>query len=156
MSSSEDEDSEETEEEDELPPPIRIEDIEGEPPPTVEGPSFITWEEIESRRPKAPNRSKEERPDPDPETFGGRVHPEWRSVEQGIEKRHEGRHQAFRNRRRQANQGTYVESLKPIPITEQAELESVEKGSALWNERQALHWKLEIERMFILGQRKLM
>jgi hypothetical protein len=33
-------------------------------------------------------------------------------------------------------------------MAEQAEWESVEKGSKLWEERQALFWKLEAERMF--------
>jgi hypothetical protein len=47
------------------------------------------------------------------------------------------------------NQGTYMEKLKPIPITEQIESESVDKGSPLWKERQDFHWKTEIERMLI-------
>jgi hypothetical protein len=44
--------------------------------------------------------------------------------------------------------GEYEEELEDSPIAEQAAWESVEKGSPLWLERQALHWKLEIERMF--------
>jgi hypothetical protein len=70
-------------------------------------------------------------------------------VKEGIAKRHQDRHQAFRKRKKQVNQGIYVESLKPIPILEQIEWESVEKGSPLWKERQDFHWKSEIERTFI-------
>jgi hypothetical protein len=130
-------------EEDELPPLIRIKDEEGDSPPLIriEEQPWGIW----GPRP----RFGTEQEIPDPETFVGRIHPRWKLVEQGIEERHHARHQAFRNRRRQVNQGTYVESLKASPITEQMEWESVEKGSPLWEKRRATHWKLEIERMFI-------
>jgi hypothetical protein len=77
-----------------------------------------------------------------------RLNPRWRSVKQGVEKRHVKRHQAFRNRRRRINRGEYEESLRTSPLAEQADWESVEKGSKLWLERQALFWKIEAERMF--------
>jgi hypothetical protein len=99
-------------------------------------------------RPLTPPRLKSEVESPDPLTFVGRVHPGFNTVEQGITERHQRRHQAFRNRRRLIKSGMYQESLEDSPITEQMEWESVEKGSPLWNERQELYWKLEIEKMF--------
>jgi hypothetical protein len=133
-----------TEEEEELPSLIRIKDEEGEPPPeTVLESVPRVFEQ------RSPSTWTQPRPGEtsDPRTW--KREPRWSSAEQGIRKRHERRNQAFRNRTRQVNQGTCVELSKPSPITEQMELESVEKGSPLWNERQALHWKLEIERMFV-------
>jgi hypothetical protein len=149
-SGSEDEDTEGKEEEDDLPPLIRIRDEKSEPPERPEESDFppLAFTIGEVWRPVERVRSEEEEV-PDPLTFRGRTHPGWRSLEEGIEQRHQGRHQAFQNRRSQVKRETYVESLKPSPITEQMEWESVEKGSSLWKARQAIHWKLEIERMFI-------
>jgi hypothetical protein len=117
----EEEDPEETEEEDELPPLIRIKDDEGEPPPKItEIPpiSSLTWKVIEagfeSSRWGRQRRVSNEEP-LEPGTF--RQLPRWWSIDEGIERRHEKRHQAFRNRRSQVKQGTYVESLKDSPIT---------------------------------------
>jgi hypothetical protein len=90
----------------------------------------------------------EEEERPDPRTFPRRVHPRFDTVSQGFEKRHQGRSQAFRNRKRQVNRGEFKEVLRDSPIAEQMLWESVEKGSPLWLERQAKHWKIEIERMF--------
>jgi hypothetical protein len=129
-------------EEDELPPLIRLKDEEGEDPPIREA-RLLPWPG------PSINIGTEERVVPDPRTFVSRVHPRYRMVEQGIEQRHLERHQAFHNRKRQVNQRIDVKSLKPSPITEQIEWESVEKGSPLWKERQDFHWKSEIERMFI-------
>jgi hypothetical protein len=116
-SSSEVEECEEEKVEEELPPLIRIEDNEGKPPlgrleESSSGISPTTWEEIEPRRPPRPRLGEES---------------SWQSVEQGIAQRHRERHQAFGARRRQVNQGIYVESRDVSPISPWAGLP--EKGT---------------------------
>jgi hypothetical protein len=82
--------------------------------------------------------------------FPYRTRAPWRSVEEGIQKRHVKGRQAFRNRKRLVKRGEYIDEPPELSISpERAEWESVEKGSKLWEERRALHWKIEAERMFM-------
>jgi hypothetical protein len=97
---------------------------EGEPPPMEKKPADP--ESVES----GPRERPEEEEIPDPITFRGRQHPGWRSVGQGIEQRHQGRHQAFRIRKREVNQETYVEPRASSPITPTWSLP--EKGTEEW------------------------
>jgi hypothetical protein len=99
-----------------------------------------TQEQIEARR-KAFEAEREEI----------RLHPwpRWRSVATGIRKRHIKGKQAFQARRKQVKRGEYDDKPPEMSeMAEQAEWESVEKGSKLWEERRALFWKMESERLF--------
>jgi hypothetical protein len=72
----------------------------------------------------------------------------WRSLEEGNRIRRVEGHQRFRKRRRLVKRKEYFEEPVDLSISaEQAEWESVEKGSKLWEERRALYWKLEAQRM---------
>jgi hypothetical protein len=98
--------------------------------------------------PSSSENGDEEEQVPDPLSFlprrGG-----WRSVEQGIEQRHGGRHLAFRIRRREVKQGVYAESKESSPIAPQIEWkEAPTKGTAQWYERQRFFWEIETQRMF--------
>jgi hypothetical protein len=109
------------------------EDEEGESPPTTE-------REPPNVDPSARKRSEEEEI-PDPIMFRGRQHPGWRSVRQGIEQRHQDRHQAFRTRRKEVNQGIYVESGRASIITPGEGLP--EKGTEEWIRLRETNWKEE-------------
>jgi hypothetical protein len=84
-----------------------------------------------------------------PDIQRDQTHGAWRSVAEGIRKRHVKGRQAFRNRRRLVKRGEFLDDPPELSISaEQAEWESVEKGSKLWEERRTLWWKFEAERMF--------
>jgi hypothetical protein len=69
-------------------------------------------------------------------------------VKERIEKRHVKGRKAFRYRKWQVKRGEYDDSPPELStMPEQAEWESVEKGSKLWVERRAIFWKIEAERM---------
>jgi hypothetical protein len=140
-----------------LPPLLRIKDEEGEDPPIyledLERLGLVRKDaEVKEEfivRPLIQPRSKPEVESPDPLTFVGRAHPGFDTVEQRMAKRHQKRHQAFRNRRRQVNQGVYKERQESSPMLEQIEWERVEKGSPLWIERKNHYWKSGIARTFV-------
>jgi hypothetical protein len=98
---------------------LRSEELMGE---TSVSPATLV--EIEASRPEALTQSGEETSD----FRTWKPLPRWSSVRDRIERNHEERHHAFRNRRREVKQGTYEESLKDSPIAEQMQWESVEKG----------------------------
>jgi hypothetical protein len=83
----------------------------------------------------------------------GRWELRWRSVEGGITRRHKGRYQAFKIRRKEVKQGTYVESRKSSPITPQIEWDEAPiKETAQWHERKMFFWGSEAQRMFITSR----
>jgi hypothetical protein len=89
----------------------------------------------------------------DPEDSPEKIKPcrfkPWRSVKDAIEERHEEGRKAFRVRKRQVKRKEYFKEEPDLSVmSEQAEWESVEKGSKLWEERRALYWKMEAERLF--------
>jgi hypothetical protein len=97
----------------------------------------------------SPDVQRDKYPEDDSE-FPYMRHAPWRSVEEGIQKRHVKGRQAFRNRRRLVKRGGFLDGPPELSISaEQAEWESDEKGSKLWEERRTLWWKIEAERMFM-------
>jgi hypothetical protein len=143
------------EEEKDLPPLIKIKDEEGEEvqgessSEPLEPASSSTSEEGEE------TTGMEEDEDPSPLRYPPRErwHARWRSVEEGVIQRHQGRHQAFRIRRREVKQGTYVESKERSPIAPQIEWENAPtEGSAEWLRFQKYYWREERKRMvYTLG-----
>jgi hypothetical protein len=146
-SGSEDEKSPGMEEEQELPPLMRIKDEEGEEMQRETSTESLDLEPI-----KSSSSEGEEEEDPSPLSYPPRErwHPKCRSVEQGIEQRHQGRHQAFRIRKKEAKQEPYVELKEPSPIAPQATWG--EKGSEQWLECQKTPWEEEARRMFSPGK----
>jgi hypothetical protein len=142
-SGSEDEKPSGMEDEEDLPPLIRIKDEKGE-----EMQGEISSESLDLEPIKSSSSEGEEEEDPSPLSYPQRErgHPKCRSVEQGFEKRHQGRHQAFCIRRKEANRRTYRESVKPSLLAPQVVWG--EKGSEQWLESQKIGWEEEVRRMF--------